>query len=34
MAAQYILPARLTYQSLPFYGNVLQFVDWRLLEGR
>ena len=34
MAALDISPARLTYQGLPFYGNVFQFVDWRLLEGR
>ena len=34
MAALDISPVRLTYQGLPFYGNVLQFVDWRLLEGR
>ncbi len=33
MAALDISLARLTYQGLPFYGNVLQFVDWRLLEG-
>ena len=34
MAALDISLARLAYQGLRFYGNGLQFVDWRLLEGR